>query len=123
MTTVQNGILTPPGPLAVPPAGRIPAPSNRPARPPDAEFLRRCAWEVGESWPAAGYHPPEPHVGLAPVCPGQGFAHWAIPDAWIERTARDRGAAWHNCRLVLRIYDISYIEFNGLNAHHIHDHG
>lgn len=123
MAPAQNGILTPPGPHSVPPVGRMPASPILHARPPEVELLRRCAWEVGEAKPATGYHPPEPHVGLAVVCPGQGFAHWRIPDAWIERTAHDRGTAWRDCRLILRLYDISYIEFNGLNAHHIQDCG
>ena len=39
----------------------------------------------------------------------------------MEQTARQRGQAWHNCRLVLRIYDVSYIQFTGLNAHRIQD--
>ena len=32
-----------------------------------------------------------------------------------------RADAWHNCRMVLRLYDVSYITFNGLNANHIQD--
>ena len=91
-------------------------------RPPDAEFLRRCAWEIGEGRPGDAYSPAEAHVGLGAVAPGQGFAHWRIPDAWVGETARQKGDAWHNCRLVLRLYDVSLIEFNGFNAHQIVDH-
>jgi D-inositol-3-phosphate glycosyltransferase len=90
-----------------------------PIAPPDADLLRRCAWEIGAARPAEAFTPAESHVGLAVVSPGQGFAHWHILPGWVEHWARERGHAWHNCRLVLRLYDVSFIEFNGLNAHHI----
>jgi glycosyltransferase involved in cell wall biosynthesis len=94
---------------------------HRPQRP-DQEFLRRCAWEIGEGHPADAYTPPESHVGLAMVCPAEGFAHWRILPEWVDRTARQKGHAWHHCRPVLRLYDVSFIHFNGFNAHRIQDH-
>jgi glycosyltransferase involved in cell wall biosynthesis len=87
----------------------------------DPEPLRRVAWEIGERRAGDSYVPAECHVGLAPVSPGQGFAHWRILQGWVESTAWSRGDAWRDCRLVLRIYDISYIDFNGFNAHSLHD--
>ena len=89
---------------------------------PDPERLRHIAWEIGEQQAAAAYTPTTNHVGLVAVAPYQGFAHWRILPAWVEQTAKDKGAAWNNCRLILRIYDVSYIEFNGLNAHRMQDH-
>jgi glycosyltransferase involved in cell wall biosynthesis len=53
--------------------------------------------------------------------PYQGFAHWRIRHDWIEQIARSRGDAWHHCRMILRLYDVSHIHFNGFNAHHIQD--
>jgi glycogen(starch) synthase len=94
---------------------------NGHARPRDAEFLRRVAWEIGEQRPADSYAPAASHVGLAPVTPLQGFAHWRMLPEWVEQTARSRGNAWHHCRPVLRLYDVSYIEFTGFNAHRIQD--
>jgi len=85
------------------------------------ELLRRCGWEIGEERAANAYAPTSSHVGLAAVTPYQGFAHWHILPQWVEQTARQRGGAWHNCRLVLRIYDVSYIQFTGLNAHRFQD--
>lgn len=87
----------------------------------DAEDLRRYSWEIGEENPAAAYAPVENHLGLAAVAPNQGFAHWRIHQKWVDETARKRGSAWHNCRFVLRIYDVSYIQFTGFNAHRIQD--
>ncbi len=87
----------------------------------DAETLRRCAWEIGERRPADAYAPADNHVGLAAVTPNQGFAHWRICQDWVDETARKRGGAWHNCRLVLRLYDVSCILFTGFNAHRVQD--
>jgi glycosyltransferase involved in cell wall biosynthesis len=88
---------------------------------PEAELLRRCAWEIGEEKAADAYAPADSHVGLAAVAPHQGFAHWRIQPEWVEQTARQRGGAWNHCRLVLRLYDVSYIQFTGLNANRTQD--
>jgi glycosyltransferase involved in cell wall biosynthesis len=87
----------------------------------DAETLRRLAWEIGERKAADAFVPVENHVGLAAVTPTQGFAHWRIRQDWVDEAARRRGAAWHHCRLVLRLYDVSYIHFTGFNAHRLQD--
>src|SRR3954452_25391453 len=70
----------------------------------DAEFLRRCAWEIGERRPAEAHSPTEGHVGLAAVTPYEGFAHWRMLPEWVDHVARQRGHAWHHCRPVLRLY-------------------
>lgn len=87
----------------------------------DAETLRRVGWEIGEDRPADAYVPAENHVGLAAIHPHEGFAHWRIRPEWVEETARKRGGAWHNCRLIIRLYDVSCIQFNGFNAHRTQD--
>lgn len=87
----------------------------------DAETLRRCAWEIAERRPADAFVPTENHVGLAAVSPTHGFAHWRIRQEWVDETARKRGAAWNHCRLVIRLYDVSYVLFDGFNAHRIQD--
>jgi hypothetical protein len=61
------------------------------------------------------------HVGLAMVHPTHGFAHWRILPGWAHQAAQSRGPAWDGCRPVLRLYDVSYIEFTGLNAHRMQD--
>ena len=125
-TFISTGIEIPPaarrrriGKLRQPPQA-IPPPAV-PPRPLDAEALRRHAWEIGERHAADGYTPSGNHVALAAVSPYQGFVHWRLLHSWIEQTAGQRGGAWHDCRMVLRIYDVSFIEFNGLNAHHQFD--
>jgi glycosyltransferase involved in cell wall biosynthesis len=89
--------------------------------PPDPEVLRHWAWEVGQAKPAEAFAPDHNHTALAAVLPTQGFAHWRIRPGWVEEAAKRRGGAWHNCRLVLRLYDVSYINFNGFNANSLFD--
>jgi glycosyltransferase involved in cell wall biosynthesis len=124
MSTLTNGLLNvdlPHAPARPPRRKAVPEHEQRhPSR--DPEFLRRVAWEIGERRSADSYTPQENHVALSLVSPYQGFAHWRIGQEWTDRTAAARGQRWHNCRLVLRLYDISYIEFNGLNAHRMQDH-
>jgi glycosyltransferase involved in cell wall biosynthesis len=91
------------------------------AAPPSAEVLRRVAWEIGERRPGDAFTPPASHVALGMVGPAEGFAHWRILTPWVEETAWHKGEAWRDCRLVLRLYDVSFIDFNGLNAHRIQD--
>jgi glycosyltransferase involved in cell wall biosynthesis len=94
---------------------------TRPAGPPEAEALRRIAWEIGERRPAEAYTPPESHVGLAMVQPGQAFAYYRILHEWVEQTEKSRNGDWDGSRPVLRLYDVSFIEFDGFNAHRLLD--
>src|SRR5205085_580987 len=84
-----------------------------PPAPPDPEALRRWILEIGQAKPAEAFAPNHNHTALAAVLPAQGFAHWRILPGWVEETAKKRGGAWTNCRLILRLYDVSYIHFNG----------
>ncbi len=88
----------------------------------DAEHLRRCAWEIGERRPAEWYSPEASHVGLAMVGPTRGFAYWHVLLGWAEEMGRARGQGWDGARPMLRLYDVSYLEFTGLNAHRMQDH-
>ncbi len=91
------------------------------AGPPEQQALRAAAWEIGERRLVECYHLPCNYVGLAMVHPTQGFAYWRLTLDWIEQTARSRGQRWDGSRPVLRLYDVSFIEFNGLNAHRLQD--
>jgi glycogen(starch) synthase len=87
----------------------------------DPEVLRQVAWDIGEKKPSDWYLPGAGHVGLATVSPCNGFVHWRVLQEWIDRTARSQSSAWNQCRMVIRLYDISYITFNGYNAHSVLD--
>jgi glycosyltransferase involved in cell wall biosynthesis len=94
----------------------------RPAGLPDQELLRRVAWEIGERQAADRFTPRVCHVSLAMVHSTQGFVHWRILHDWVEQKAGERAADWDGCRMIVRLYDVSYITFNGLNAHRVQDH-
>jgi len=115
----SNGVYSSEEPTATLKAKAIPEPPGPP--PPDEETLRRYAWEIGVRRPTELYTPPHNHVGVAMVHPFQGFAHWRILPKWIDDTAWSRGEGWFHCRLILRLYDVSFITFNGFNAHRIQD--
>lgn len=95
--------------------------AQKAAGPPEQEALRRAAWEISERRLADGYCPPGNHVGIAMVHPGQGFAYWRMQLGWVEELGRSRGGRWNGSRPILRLYDTSYIQFNGLNAHRVQD--
>jgi len=97
--------------------------SQPPASPARDEFLRRVAWEIGAEGAAEAFTPVENHVGLGMVSPAEGFVHWRLLPAWVEERARERGDSWRDCRMVLRLYDVSCIDFDGFNAHEIRDQG
>lgn len=61
------------------------------------------------------------HVSLAAVTPTLAFVAWQIDEPWIAEVAARKGEAWHDCRLIVRIYDVSLIDFNGFNAHQLLD--
>jgi glycosyltransferase involved in cell wall biosynthesis len=81
------------------------------------ESLREIAWAVGEKKPLDSFMPTDAHAALAFVNPKQGFVHWRLKHDWIEKVSREKGGAWDKCRMVVRVYDVTNIIFNGLNAH------
>lgn len=89
---------------------------------PDPELLRRVAWEIGERRAMDSYIPSNNHVGLAMVHQTHGFAHWRLLHDWVEQVREPRLHRWEGCRMVLRVYDVSYLTFDGLNAHRMQDH-
>src|SRR4051812_17903908 len=95
--------------------------SARPSGPPDPEYLRQTGWEIGERRHGDGFTPTHNHVGLGMVPPTRGFAHWRMLHSWVDQVARSRGNAWEGSRPILRLYDVTCIDFNGLNAHRMQD--
>jgi glycogen synthase len=94
----------------------------RPVPPPARdEFLRHVAWQIGEEGAADSFVPVENHVALAMVSPAEAYVHWRLLPAWVDERARQRGDGWRDCRLVLRLYNVSCVVFNGFNAHEMRD--
>jgi len=76
--------------------------------------LRDTSWEIGKAYPRPFS---QDFAALMPVIPGRIFAIWNIAPSTIERIRTSCGNAWHGCRPVLRVYDVTLIDFDGKNAH------
>jgi hypothetical protein len=48
-------------------------------------------------------------------------SYWEASEATIEKLHREQGQRLHGARMVVRVYDVSHIAFNGKNAHSFHD--
>ncbi len=87
----------------------------------DPEALRRSLDKIGSRESYARFAWNRSYVSIAVVTPKRGFASFRVPDHWIREHTEKAPNEWNLGRLVLRIYDITYIEFNGFNAHRIID--
>jgi len=99
----------------------VPAPAVE--RSLDSQTLRGIAWEIGSREAHRHYAPPGSRVTIAMITPSSGFATFRIDPGWVEARARERGQAWNGSRPVLRLYDVSFLCFNGMNAHRHLDQG
>ncbi|MBF0503656.1 MAG: DUF4912 domain-containing protein [Candidatus Omnitrophica bacterium] len=61
------------------------------------------------------------HCVLIPRDPNFIFAYWDYTQQDIDRAQGELGVEGENARLILRIYDITGVDFNGLNANHTWD--
>jgi glycogen synthase len=87
----------------------------------DPELLRDLAWQIAAAHPQDAYAPAVNYVTLAMAGPRQGLATWRVLPNWIQSTGEKHGDAWNQRRLVLRLYDVTLVKFDGFNAHRIVD--
>ena len=86
-----------------------------------AETLRRQAWEIGAGRAHAKYVCPDSYVNLCAVAPGELFLVWRLREGWVAALAERKREIWPGHRLIIRLYDVSFIQFNGFNAHRVRD--
>jgi glycosyltransferase involved in cell wall biosynthesis len=79
------------------------------------------AWQIAAAHPQEQYVPRSSYVTLAMAAPRQGLVTWRVLSEFEERAGPSRGDAWHSRRLVVRLYDVTKVEFNGFNANRILD--
>jgi glycosyltransferase involved in cell wall biosynthesis len=80
------------------------------------ERLRQIAWEVGHKYPiplTCDY------IALSMINPRLGYVHWHIRKESAETLWPNE--AFNNATLVVRVYDVTDIIFNGINAHMFFD--
>jgi hypothetical protein len=49
------------------------------------------------------------------------YAYWEVREATYQRLRKELGGLFDSARKALRVYDVSYINFNGSNAHRFFD--
>src|SRR5512145_2483111 len=82
--------------------------------------LRDICWELGASFPPrlSGNR-----IVLAASHPRLGYASWAVEQGSINALQARLGGRFEGARYVIRMYDITDVVFNGLNAHSFFDVG
>ncbi len=82
------------------------------------EQLREIAWEVGHRYPISLM---AVYIALSMVHPRLGHVHWYIPEKCVEEMRAQQGEAFQGASLVVRVYDVTDIIFDGFNAHMFFD--
>lgn len=82
------------------------------------ERLREIAWEIGATYPPALN---ADGIALYMVTPDRGHIHWHIRNDTLEAVKAQYGEALRHAALVVRVYDVTDILFDGLNAHSFFD--
>ena len=78
------------------------------------ERLREIAWEVGAKYPIPLTGD---HVALLMVNPHLGYVHWHIQQESVEALNMKHGQGFNGAHMVVRLYDVTDILFDGFNAH------
>ncbi len=82
------------------------------------ERLRQIAWEVGHKYPIPAT---ADYIALFMIHPRLGHVHWHIREESAEALRAHRGEVFNNGQLVVRVYDVTDILFDGFNAHMFFD--
>jgi glycosyltransferase involved in cell wall biosynthesis len=80
--------------------------------------LRAIAWEVGSKYPiplTANY------IALTMVRPHQGHLHWHVNADALDKIRAGEDERFKTAPLIIRLYDVTDIMFDGLNAHSFFD--
>jgi glycosyltransferase involved in cell wall biosynthesis len=76
--------------------------------------LRQIAWEVGHGYPIPLT---SDYIALCTVHPHLGHLHWNILEESAEALRKHQGGGIRNAPLVVRVYDVTDVLFDGHNAH------
>jgi glycosyltransferase involved in cell wall biosynthesis len=82
------------------------------------ELLRRIAWETGRTFPIPLS---SDYLSLSMVHPRLGHVHWNVLEGSLENLILSRGDAFRGAPVVVRVYDVTDIIFDGFNAHAFFD--
>jgi glycosyltransferase involved in cell wall biosynthesis len=82
------------------------------------EQLRQIAWDLGQYFPEG---PTGDFLAFTPIRTGLAYLNWSMLDSSVEDLQAAEGERFDGAVQVLRIYDVSLIEFDGSNAHSFFD--
>jgi glycogen(starch) synthase len=85
---------------------------------PSRDRLREICWDIGTRFPVSFT---SDRIVFALVHPQLGYLHWHVQEASVERLRLQQGDPFHGAKLVVRVYDITDVEFDGFNAHSFFD--
>ncbi len=78
------------------------------------ELMRSVGWKIGQQFnPTPTGH----YLAFVPIKAGLAYLHWSLDKAKIDALQAEEGDKWNGARQTLRLYDVSWIDFNGMNAH------
>jgi hypothetical protein len=78
--------------------------------------LRDTAWEIGQQHPSL---PETDHIALLMINPHQGHVYWHVMEKSLNALREQLGKKADHASFVVRIYDITDIIFDGVNAHRL----
>jgi glycosyltransferase involved in cell wall biosynthesis len=78
------------------------------------EELRAMCWEIGKRYPAQLM---QEGIAVLAVYPHQAFIQWHVNDATSAQCLGQQGVSGFPGKLIIRIYDVTDIVFDGFNAH------
>lgn len=82
------------------------------------ERLREIAWEIGQLYPISSA---TDSLVVHMVHPRRGHVHWHLRQESVERLRAEAGEAGRHAPLVIRVYDVTDVVFDGYNAHRSFD--
>ena len=82
------------------------------------EHIREICWDIGTKFPIPFT---SEYLTFSMIYPKRGYLQWHVKESSVHALQAKCGDAFHGSRLVIRIYDVTDVVFNGFNAHTFFD--
>jgi glycogen(starch) synthase len=80
--------------------------------------MREICWEIGTKFP---FPFQGDHIAFSMIKPRHGHLQWHVQQASVDQLREAQGGAFHGATMVIRVYDVTNILFDGYNAHKFFD--
>jgi glycosyltransferase involved in cell wall biosynthesis len=85
---------------------------------PSHDRIRSIAWEIGKHYPAPLT---QDYAALSMVYPRRGCVHWHVSEKTLKVLQKSHAPVLNNAQIVVRVYDVTDLIFDGSNAHMFFD--